>query len=457
MRRPTSCATAWAVRPPAHERRGRPDPMGFNAPSLCNLYAAFHLQRLRANIPFDPERIRALQVRKLRALLDAAARRHPFYRERLRAAGLDPRGVTRVEDLRALPILERAELRDLVQSALDRDRARYAGWFRTSTSGSTGAPLPMVHTWPEQGYALAKFLRAFFLNGLSPRDLTFSILLRGKTQKPDSWIQRYGFLGRATVLSDRPVAEWADAFAASGADALYANRSHLVELALELRRRPRPFKPLKFCLSAGEVLDPVSADLLESVFGRGRLTEVYGTSEMSTLACRLPGRDEMLCYHDTEIFELIERDPARPDTGGIVVTDLHFHSFPMIRYRLGDRVETAERDGLMVLRRVCGRDNDYVVLPDGSRRTWLEFSLAVLKARGVWKYRIIQETPDRFRILVVAEPGIDRDRLARQLVAELEDGVARGPVYEIEYVPDLPPDRSGKLRMIISHVPAARG
>src|SRR4051794_13494752 len=60
----------------------------------------------------DPEQLRALQLQRLRALLEHAARRCPFYRERFAAAGLQPGDVRGLDDLQGMPPLERWELQE---------------------------------------------------------------------------------------------------------------------------------------------------------------------------------------------------------------------------------------------------------------------------------------------------------------------------------------------------------
>jgi len=81
-----------------------------------------------------------LQLRRLLTLLDHAYRQCPFYRARLDRAGLLPEDVRRLEDLRALPVLEKADIQK------HRDRMVAHDWPRADlianhTGGSTGRPL----------------------------------------------------------------------------------------------------------------------------------------------------------------------------------------------------------------------------------------------------------------------------------------------------------------------------
>src|SRR6266581_8892876 len=57
-----------------------------------------------------PEELRRLQFCRLSALLSHAHARCPFYREQFGRAGLRPEQMRTIEDLAALPVLEKSDL-----------------------------------------------------------------------------------------------------------------------------------------------------------------------------------------------------------------------------------------------------------------------------------------------------------------------------------------------------------
>ena len=426
--------------------------MTANVKSLTHPRTALELRRLLAAFPFDAERIPQLQLAKLRERL-ADALQYPFYRERFRSAGFDdPREMRRLEDLRSLPLLTRDDLRGFVDAELARDPQRYGRWYHTGTSGSTGHPLALVRTWADEAHLLARFLRVMFLHGFRPLDRVFVVrrarVSSGPDRRWDGWFQRVGIMRRPFVRAERPTNEWPGVFRQSGATAIYGMKSYLVQLAIAILEQPVPVPPLKFCLTAGEMLDPTSRSLLEQAF-RAPVIDSYGCTEMNTLAFQA-GQDFMWWAADVSMLELTERDPAAPNVGTSVITDLELRGLPLIRYVLGDRLECGEVNGVQVVKRIVGRDNDFLRLADGSTHSWLEFDRAIAKAAGVWRFRIVQESLDRIRVLVLPRPDVDRAQLARDIRDAFEQCVAREPSYEIEYVETLPPDPSGKMRMVIS-------
>ncbi len=61
------------------------------------------------------------------------------------------------------------------------------------------------------------------------------------------------------------------------------------------------------------------------------------------------------------------------ETGRMVITDLHNHATPIVRYALGDMAEMAGAcpcgRGLPAIRRIVGRNHNLLRMPDG-RRFW---------------------------------------------------------------------------------------
>src|SRR6476620_1965511 len=84
------------------------------------------------------ERLQTLQLTRLRALLAAAARDVPYYRELFERLSLDPANVRGIADLAQIPFLTKALIR-ANQDSLKSRVARHLA--RSNTGGSSGEPL----------------------------------------------------------------------------------------------------------------------------------------------------------------------------------------------------------------------------------------------------------------------------------------------------------------------------
>ena len=94
---------------------------------------------------WSEDRLRATQWQRLQALVRFVWDRNEFYRRRFEAVGLCPEAIRNVDDLRQLPMLTKAEIRDGTKELISRgyavDRLQQA-----RTGGSTGTALELFFT-----------------------------------------------------------------------------------------------------------------------------------------------------------------------------------------------------------------------------------------------------------------------------------------------------------------------
>ena len=95
-------------------------------------------RQLEASQWWTPEQIQKLQLQRLRLLLVEAGSAVPYYRELFQRLGFDPRSVTCLQDLQALPLLDKSTIRAHTD-AMKHPHAR--GLARFNTGGSSGEPL----------------------------------------------------------------------------------------------------------------------------------------------------------------------------------------------------------------------------------------------------------------------------------------------------------------------------
>src|SRR5690606_28221227 len=106
--------------------------------------------------------------------------------------------------------------------------------------------------------------------------------------------------------------------------------------------------------------------LIEERFGC-RVFDWYGQNERVAAI----GTCEQGRYHLMSDYSYVELEPT-PEGLEIVGTGFNNLAMPLIRYRTGDFVQLQDVDSCScgrafpVVRRIIGRDDDYIKLPDGS-------------------------------------------------------------------------------------------
>jgi len=243
-----------------------------------------------------------------------------------------------------------------------------------------------------------------------------------------------------------------DAYERIAPDFLYANKSQLVQMAMFIRNRGVAIRHPRMYACGAETLDLPSRKIIQDVFGAANMFETYGSVELGILAFQVLGQNFMHFCHDTNVLELENHGRWDTNEGACVITDLHTFGLPLIRYRLGDWLTTEVRDGLRLVTAVRGRLDDWLTWKDGTRTPFHAFYEVMERRSEVMQFRIVQETYDLVRILVIAEKGKSTQELADLLVRDFAREVRPDVTYVIEYVDQIEPDPSGKLRMVISHV-----
>jgi phenylacetate-CoA ligase len=177
------------------------------------------------------------------------------------------------------------------------------------------------------------------------------------------------------------------------------------------------------------------------------------------MAYETPERDGLHLCDDLTYVEFLDRDgkPAPAGTPGrVIVTDLMAKVMPFIRYDQGDlavygRAREGNGIGSRRLLRILGRDDDYAILPDGTRRTRYDFAPLLNPYHGVLQYRVVQRTLTDFEVQLVAEHDYV-DGIRADILRRFQDAFPPELCFVIVQRDRLEPDLGGKLRVLVSEV-----
>jgi len=173
---------------------------------------------------------------------------------------------------------------------------------------------------------------------------------------------------------------------------------------------------------------------------------------MGVMAWQTPNRESLQLNEDLTYFEFLDKngDAAAPgDEARIVVTDLSAKLMPLIRYEQGDRAVFSEGgndtgDGRRYIQCIIGRDDDYAILGDGSRRSFIPYYEALDVFTELKRFRIVRVEPDLFDILIVADKDYF-DGSKTQLMERLQRLCGTRSKYRLRLVEEIPKDPSGNF------------
>jgi phenylacetate-CoA ligase len=427
---------------------------------------AYDLASLLRHTHWSREQLLDYQNMKVQEIVRYAFDNVPFYHEKFLQAGVKPTDVKTVDDLKKLPILRREELQKaadkVISNEFDSRRLKHV-----STSGSTGQPLFTYITAREDAFRKAKLLRANTICGQKPRD-KWVVMTAPQHEAQTSRLQR--FLG---VYSPIPVSVF-DSVAVQISeierikpDVLDGYSSSLLLLAEEVERRGLETIRPRMVVGGAELIDSSSRHFVERVF-KAPFYDEYASVEFERLAWQCEERAEYHIDADSVLMEFLDKENAevaRGETGEIVCTSLFNYAMPLIRYATGDIGRDSKETGCAcgrafpLMKVMEGRKESVVVLPDGRSLSPLAIGdcmCAFKYFNNVFQYRFIQKKVNSFKILVKKKDASVDDKIMKTEMLRHVRGTLRlsgaEVDVEIEFTDEIPPDKSGKIRKVVSEL-----
>ncbi len=392
---------------------------------------------------WDRNRLARYAADRLQELLRSATDSVPYYR-RVFDSRSDP-------SLSDLPILTketlRAELDGMLAPSADRSSMR-----RATSGGSTGEP---VTIWFDRGTLdaqTATVLRHQLWMDLST--ITPHALLWG----PPPGLVGYGTLSgrlRGLLLRRRffPTYDLDDdraeairrALAASAPTQVIGYSSALDRIAAGT---PPLARPPRAVVASAEILYPAQRRRIEAFF-RAPLFERYGCNEFATLAhqCRAGA---LHVNSDRVHLEILNPDGTPTPAGGVgeaVVTDLDNRGMPLIRFRLGDALESGGECScglpFPVVGPIHGRIADLLPGRDGGSITPRRLAIALEATGEVLEHQVKLRAglPDRVDVRVLG--AFDRTMAEHQIRMLFGSEISVRQVERLDRWP------SGKTRSVL--------
>jgi phenylacetate-CoA ligase len=391
----------------------------------------------------------------LQKLIRRAQRTVPFYQRRFVG-----RELRRLEDLASFPLLSREDVRNSSRDLISRSHARLgARW--NSTGGSTGQPLRLLQSHLTRTLSMANRLRCCRWYGV-PRGSRIAFIWgaeRDLSPREAFHGWRGRLLGECALNAfhlDEPrcreflaiLEEWKPAIIYGYATALARFARHLREHSRRLRHAPIAVH------STAEVLSSADRQVIEEEL-RGPVFDYYGSRDAGAIAGECRARAGLHTFSDLTHVEVI-RDDGNPSAAGevgeVVVTNLHEHAMPLIRYRTGDRAAFLARRcscglGYPLLSSLEGRVGDFIRAPAGHEIHGEFFTHLFYGIDKVARFQVRQTGLASLLILVQACGTPDAAALERVRAASASRFGA--PDVALRIVDVIEPGASGKHRFVL--------
>ena len=420
------------------------------------------LQRLEKSQWESRESIVEVQIRDLKAFLKDISSSVPYYRELFRACSFNPDSVSELYDLQRLPFLDK----ELIKKNRERLKStRAVGLRRFNTGGSTGEPLIFYLNSERISHDIAAKWRATRWWHVDIGDP--EVVLWGspiELQAQDHMRRWRDRLLRSTLLSAFDLSyesldRYLEIICRKKPRMLFGYPSVIAKLAEHARHRNMDMgdSGVKVAFVTAEKLYPWQRDLIRSVF-RCDVANGYGGRDAGFVAHECPQGSMHITAEDI-IVEIID-DSGRVlppgELGEIVITHLRTQAFPFLRYRTGDMGVLSNQScscgrGLPVLHEISGRSTDFIVTRGGRLVHGLALIYVLRDLDEVRSFKITQETIQDLHIDLVPGPGFG-DETAKLIESKIQQAAGQDFSVKINRVENIPPERSGKYRYVVSKV-----
>lgn len=441
-------------------------------PGQQGLLLAALLTQLEQSQWWPVAAIEQAQMRQLCVLVDHAQRHSRFHAERL--AGFRP---DQTRDLReclsTIPLMRRA---DLQSRRAEIDCAwlppEHGALSLAQSTGSTGEPVSVRRSGLNGLIWMAMTLREHLWQ---QRDFSQPLaVVRAQLAEEDTarkgvawtdWGPPVNHLfasgpshGMSLQTDIVRQAEWLRQIMPAYLLTYPNNLSALLELAAADPVDRAGLARLKQVRTIGETLHDSLRDRCRRVLGVD-IVDLYSTQEIGVIAIECPQGGGYHVMSEGLVLELLRDDDlpcATGEMGRVVITDLHNFATPLIRYDLGDLAVadgpcTCGR-GLPRIKRILGRQRNFLRLPDGRRYWPLVGAFGYRDIAPVRQYQIVQRSLERITLRLAVERPLssaEENALADKLVEFLGHRF----VVDFEYfAPAIPRGPGGKFEDFVCEI-----
>jgi len=413
---------------------------------------------------WNPERLRELQLERLRAMLRFAQEHVPFYRKRFAEWGVSWEQVHSVADLRRFPIVTREDVhgcrREMVADVAPRSKV-----LAQTTSGTTGTPIEVLCDRKTYLADKAWAARQRTWGGYDGR--SWRATFNGHKIVPVAWNEppywRYNFPWRQMHFSvfhmgERQLPSYAKALRAAGVRFLEGYASAIYILARYLNATGQTL-PMKAVLTSSEPLLDAYREAIETAFAC-KVFDYFGLTEKVVSAGECEYHSGLHVAMEHVVAEVAPFENGRGGhegaAGELIGTSLVNTVMPLIRYRTGDVLDPSPGTcscgrGLEMIGRARSRSMSIIVCPDGRYLPPTALLAPLRSISTIHESQIVQEEPARVVVRVVRRPDYSREDEAH-LLDGFRERLGPTMTVRVEYAQEIQRTAAGKFPLVVSRV-----
>jgi phenylacetate-CoA ligase len=405
----------------------------------------------------SPAAIKHIQEQKLRKLIKHAYNKVPYYHQLFNSIGLKPDDIHSIEELPKIPILTKKIIKSFPVKHIIAKGVDINKCYMVNTSGSTGVPLTIYHTWRDARMMGMAMVRSCLACGVKPWYRIAEFSATASPSRRRRFLDCWGIWRNCKISARDKPESWIEKLKIWRPQAVIASSMTLKLLAETIIDKGIKGINPKIVISGAGVLNKTTHNLISSVFN-AQVFNFYGAFDGGKIAWECPQCSDLHINSDMVILEVLkDGKPAYPgQEGEVVITNLHSYAMPFIRYRLMDLVVLSEKEPICgrpfpLLKSIEGRTTDIVTLPSGRRISPHAFTNALNSIPGIAQWRVVQEKIDFLTIKIIPQWEFNQSEITA-IEENIRKIVGADAKISISLVNRMKQDTSCKIIMVSSKV-----
>lgn len=332
-----------------------------------------------------------------------------------------------------------------------------------TTSGSTGTPFSVPQDTLKRQRRVAELKYFGKIVGFDTHEKLIHLRTWNKWQsKTPAQIKSENIIPfDISEMGDRKLEELCKTIVDNNALCLRGYASSFDLLAKYVKRNPQNFPSLKICIAGSEALhDDVRALVKETL--DCEIISQYANEECGILAQeKVPTKSSdnpMYFNYASYFFEVLKMDCDEPveygELGRIVITDLHNHAFPIIRYDNGDvgilTPPNEHSNGYPVLQKLYGRRFDVCYTVENQPFSPMAIGRTLKHYDDIAQWQFVQKGQREYILRIVMRTSEKASDSLSDVIPLLKETLGSTAIINIDQVDDIPVLASGKRKMVVN-------
>ena len=420
------------------------------------LYRKLYLEREGISLAH----LKKIQSDEYRKLVEHAISHSLFYQRLYKSFSFD---IGDIKNITKLPIVTKEDLRLNINDVytISKKNASIG-----KTGGTTGKSLVVRNTLDnaQERFALLDNFRAKQGYKLGRKTAWFSgkkILNKRDLKRHQFWKTDYIYKVRyysTFHIATKNLSFYLDNLLSYAPEYIVGFPSSIYDIAKEGLRLDKRFDKgvVKAIFPTAETITEEHRKVIESFFNT-KLYDQYASSEGAPFIfeCKYGKKHVEL---QSGVFEVLDENNKPSRSGRLVVTSFTTYGTPLIRYDIGDTI-TLEDTGVVckcgnynpLVKEILGRIDDYIYSQETGKINLGNLSNATKGVNGIVQFQVHQNELNAIDVFIVKDDffsGKDED----VFLENLQDRLGEKMKIKINYVTDIPVEKSGKFRLIKNNI-----